>query len=124
LGYAYSLSVVLHVALGAAFMYGFLRWAWAVSRIAAFVGAAGFAFGGFISSQVGHINQLSASAWLPAIALCADMAFRRRSPRWAVAGAAALAIQLLAGHAQESYMTVWVVGIVLLCRALFGTDPG
>jgi hypothetical protein len=120
LGYAYSLSVVLHVALAAIFMYAFLHWAWRMSAIAAFVGAAAFAFGGFLSSQVGHINQLSASAWLPAIVLCADMALTRRSVRWAVAGAITLGVQLLAGHAQESYMTVWAVGIVLVFRGLLG----
>jgi len=122
IGYAYSLSVILHVALAAFFMYAFLRRGWELPRIAAFVGAAAFGFGGFLSSQVGHINQLSASAWLPAIALCADTAVRRRNLCWAIVGAVALAAQLLAGHAQESYMTVWVVGIVMLWRGTFGPD--
>lgn len=124
LAYAYSLSIIVHVFLAGVFTYAFARSAWGVRRVAAFIGAAGFAFGGFLSSQVGHINQMSASAWLPAIALCADRAARTRDPRWALGGAVALAIQLLAGHAQESYMTVWVVALLLLWRGTIGAAPG
>jgi len=98
-----------------------MRLTFGVARAGALVGALAFAFGGFLSAQVGHINQISATAWLPAVVLAADLALTRASLRWAVAAAAALAIQLLAGHAQESYMTLWVVGIVLGWRVLIGT---
>ena len=56
--------------------------------------ALAFAFGGFLSAQVGHINQLSASAWLPGVALAADLGLQRRSLRWA----------LLAGLALKTYI--------------------
>jgi hypothetical protein len=112
--YAYSLSVLLHVFLVGVLTYAFLRQVFEVRSIGALVGAVAFAYGGFVSAQIGHINQLSATAWLPAIALAADLAVRRRSARWAVAGAAALATQLLAGHAQESYMTLWVVLVIVM----------
>src|SRR5207253_9317145 len=85
---------------------------------AAIVGSSAFAFGGFLTSQVGHLNQLSATAWMPAIALAADTALRRHSLRAGVLGALALAAQLLAGHAQESYMTLWVVAALLGWRTL------
>ncbi len=116
--YAYSLSVIVHVFLAALLTYAFMRVAFGLGRPAALVGAAVFAFGGFLSAQVGHINQLSASAWLPGVALAADLAVRRTSVRWAAGAGIALGIQLLAGHAQESYMTLWVVAIILVWRAL------
>lgn len=119
--YAYSVSVILHVFLAAAFMYALLRSSFQVGAAAAIVGASAFAFGGFVSAQVGHINQLSASAWLPAIVLAADAALRRRSIRWTAVAGVALAVQLLAGHAQESYMTLWVLAIFLGWRALTGS---
>jgi hypothetical protein len=115
--YAYSLSVIAHVFLASLLTYAFLRVTFTLGRPGALVGAVAFAFGGFLSSQVGHINQMSASAWLPGIVLAADLAVRRRDVRWAALAALALGIQLLAGHAQESYMSLWVVGIVLVWRA-------
>ncbi|MEA2641779.1 MAG: hypothetical protein QOF51_3173, partial [Chloroflexota bacterium] len=118
--YAYSLTLLAHALLGALLMYAFLSGAFEVGRIPAFIGASAFAFGGFMSSEVGHINQFSATALLPGIALAADRALQRQSVRWVVAGGGLLATQLLAGHAQESYMTLWVVGAVLL-RRLFET---
>jgi len=119
--YAYSVSVILHVFLAAAFMYALLRSSFRVGVAAAIVGASAFAFGGFVSAQVGHVNQLSASAWLPAIVLAADAALRRRSIRWTALAGVAVAVQLLAGHAQESYMTLWVLAIFLGWRALNGS---
>ena len=116
--YAYSLSVIAHVLLAALLTYACLRSTFEVGRAAALVGAFAFAFGGFLSAQVGHINQLSASAWLPGVVLAADLGVRRRSVRWSAIAGVGLAVQLLAGHAQESYMTLWVVGIVLIWRAL------
>ena len=59
-----------------------------VARVAAFVGACAFAFGGFVSSQVGHVNQLSATALMPGIALAVVAAVRERSLNWALGGAA------------------------------------
>ena len=119
--YAYSVSVISHVFLAAAFMYALLRSSLQVGAAAAIVGASAFAFGGFASAQVGHINQLSATAWLPAIVLAADAAVRQRSIRWTAVAGVTLAVQLLAGHAQESYMTLWVLAIFLGWRALTGS---
>jgi hypothetical protein len=112
--YAYSLSVILHVVLCWGLTFAFLRRMFAVGTVAGFVGASAFAFGGFVSSQVTHINQLSATALMPGIALAAVLGVRNPDVRWALIGAALFAAQLFAGHAQESYMTLWVMGIVLI----------
>ncbi|MBM2811403.1 MAG: YfhO family protein, partial [Chloroflexi bacterium] len=122
--YAYSLSVMLHIFMAALFAYLCFRATFAVATIPAVVGACAFAFGGFLTWQIGHINQLSASAWMPAIVLCTDQAIVRKRATWAVAGALALGVQLLAGHAQETYMTLCATGVVVGWRVLAGASRG
>ncbi len=83
--------------------------------------------GGHTLSLIGHLNQLQAAAWAPWILLAlGDLwsAPRRR----AIARLACLAaLQFLAGHAQQVYMTValaafWVL-LGLIPGALPGTEP-
>ncbi|HEY3118741.1 MAG TPA: hypothetical protein VGK54_18515 [Chloroflexota bacterium] len=116
--YAYSLNVMLHVFLAGAFTYVFLRRALGVGAAGALLGALAFAFGGPVSAQVGHVNQLSATPWLPAALLCADSAYRKRSVRWVALGALAIGVQLLAGHSQVTYMTLAAVASLLAWRVL------
>ena len=75
-----------------------------------------YGFSGFIGAQVGHLNQLNAAAWLPLACLTLHYALASHSLRWAVATGLVLAIQLLAGHAQESYMTVVAIGAYAIFR--------
>lgn len=115
---AYTVSVLLHVFLTAAAAHAFMRVVLGVRTVPGLLGAFALAFGGAVSAQIGHINQLSATPWLLVVAVCTDLAFRRRSLVWLSLGAMALGIQLLAGHAQIAYMTAWVVGILLLWRVV------
>lgn len=114
--YAYSISVLLHTFLTAAAAYWFLRSVMGVHAWPGLIGATAFAFSGPLLAQIGHLNQLSATLWLPLVVTCADHAYRRRSLLWCALGALALAAQLLAGHAQISYMTGWVLGLLLIWR--------
>ena len=75
-----------------------------------------YGFSGFIGAQVGHLNQLNAASWLPLACLTLHYALGSHSLRWAVATGVVLAIQLLAGHAQESYMTVVTIGAYAIFR--------
>ena len=103
---ALNWSVILHLFLASFFAYLWLRHSLVVGRPAAVVGGALFGFGGFVGAQVGHLNQLNAVVWLPLALLAFHRAVSRGSGRWTVATGAVLATQLLAGHSQESYMTV------------------
>ena len=103
---ALNWSVILHLFLASFFAYLWLRHSLAVVRPAAIVGGALFGFGGFVGAQVGHLNQLNAVVWLPLALLTFHRAVSRGSGRWTVATGVVLATQLLAGHSQESYMTV------------------
>jgi hypothetical protein len=113
----YAAQLVLHAFLAAFFTYLLARHAFGVLPLAAAVGGLAYAFGGFAVGQVGHLNQISAAAWLPAVLLAYDRFAATRHVSWLALGALALALQLLAGHPQETYMTLIVLGIFGAVRA-------
>ncbi|HET6316904.1 MAG TPA: hypothetical protein VFG86_10630 [Chloroflexota bacterium] len=108
----YTLQLVLHAFLAALFTYLFARRAFGVSVLAGAIGGLSYAFGGFAVGQVGHLNQISAAAWLPAVLLAYQRFTATRHTRWIALGALALGLQILAGHPQETYMTLIVLGIL------------
>ena len=110
--YAYSLNLILHAFLAGALFHGFGRLSLSARPIAATAGAAIYMLGGPLSGQYGHLNQLSAAAWLPLILLLGQQAIVRNSRRLALAGGCVFAVQLLAGHPQQSYMTLAALGLV------------
>ena len=103
---ALNWSVILHLFLASFFAYLWLRHSLAVVRPAATVGGTLFGFGGFVGAQVGHLNQLNAVVWLPLVLFTFHRSVSRGSGRWTVVTGVILATQILAGHSQESYMTV------------------
>jgi hypothetical protein len=113
----YSVQLVLHGFLAAWFTYLLMRRAFDASPLAAALGGLAYAFGGFAVGQVGHLNQISAAAWLPAVLLAYDRFVVTGRLYWIGLGALALAMQLLAGHPQETYMTLIALGVFGLVRA-------
>lgn len=113
----YTVQLVLHAFLAALFTFLLARVAFGCTPGAAAVGGLAFGFGGFMVGQVGHLNQLSAAPWLPAVLLCYDQAVRRGSPAFAALGGLALAAQLFAGHPQETYMTALALVLLGVVRA-------
>ncbi|MBV9329783.1 MAG: hypothetical protein JO352_39270 [Chloroflexi bacterium] len=107
----YTVQLVLHAFLAAFFTYLLARHAFGLTPLAAAVGGLAYAFGGFAVGQVGHLNQISAAAWLPAVLLAYHRFAITRQVAWLALGALALGLQLLAGHPQETYMTLIVLGI-------------
>src|SRR5215213_6676347 len=82
---AYALNFLAHVWIVGIGFYAFARVTLGLGRVAGLLGGAAFAFSGFMNGQAGHINQFSAVAWLPAVALALDCAIRTGRPL-AVAG--------------------------------------
>lgn len=117
-------SVVLHVFLAAFFTYLFGRLSLGLSPPAAWLAGTSFGFGGFIGAHVGHLNQLHAVVWLPLLLLFLERASSRRGVAAIPAGALTFAAQLLAGHTQEVYYSVWAVGLFALYLAVFRPHPG
>jgi hypothetical protein len=124
--YQVSASIVIHTALGALFAYLFARRSLELHRVAAFVAAAIFAFGGFLGAQAEHVNQLSISIWLPLMLYLWDRArlwqpgpWRERlaAAFWPLSGlAAVITLCVFAGHAQSLY-------ICMVALALFALWP-
>ena len=113
----YTAQLVLHAFLSAYFTYLLVRHAFGALPLAAALGGLVYAFGGFGVGQAGHLNQISAAAWLPAVLLAYHRFTVTRAVKWLALGALALALQLLAGHPQETYMTLIVLGIFGLVTA-------
>jgi len=116
---AYALNFLGHVWIAGVLFYAFARQTLGLGRVASVLGGAAFAFSGFMNGQAGHINQFSVAALLPGVALALDVAMRTARPTavfWLLLG---LALQILAGHPQQVYMTVVALGVLILWRALW-----
>jgi hypothetical protein len=120
--YAYVGNLLGHMFLAGVSLYAFCRWSLGLARLGGVIGGAAFAFSGFLLGQAGHINQVSVAAWLPAAALSLDLALRCRSVLASAALVAVLVLQLLAGHPQEVYMTLVVLGLLVVWRC-WGSGP-
>ncbi len=101
---AINLTIILHLWLAGAGGYIFGRRSLGLSRLAAWLGAATLALGGYQSAQVEHVNQLQALAWMPFLFTFFDLALERWRITFAVAGV--LALQLLAGHTQSVFISL------------------
>ena len=108
-------SALLHVWLAAGFTYTFARRSLRLSRLAAWLAGLVFGMGGFTLARVENINQLNALAWLPALLWLYDetahAASGRSRIRWGAALAVAIALQLLAGHTQTTFVNMVGLGL-------------
>ncbi|WP_374688693.1 hypothetical protein [Promineifilum sp.] len=124
--YAVSAAILLHVTIAGWGTYLAARRALGLERTAALFAAALFALGGYLTSQVEHVNQLQGLAWLPWY-FAALGSWAREAGREAgepgraqelllpiLAVGALLALQLLAGHTQTAFISgvsvaIWLV---------------
>ena len=115
-------SALLHVWLAAGFTYTFARRSLGRSRLAAWLAGLIFGLGGFTLARVENINQLNVLAWLPALLWLYDETARAASGRsrirWGVALAVAIALQLLAGHTQTTFVNMVGLGLWALLPCL------
>ncbi|HEX4217273.1 MAG TPA: hypothetical protein VHZ02_02805, partial [Acidimicrobiales bacterium] len=86
---AWSLNLMATYEVAMVGMYLFLRQL-PVSSTAATFGAAAFAFGGYLSGQIVHIDLISGAAWLPWILLAVHGLTERAGPTSATAPATSL----------------------------------
>jgi hypothetical protein len=121
--WAFSWTVILHLALAGWGMYGFLR-ALRAAPAGAAAGAAAFMFSGFLVCRVQHVNMMNSAAWIPTLFWLVERGCQTRRAGWFLADGAALGCQLLAGHAQITVYTLAVLGPYLLFRAKGTRDKG
>jgi hypothetical protein len=119
--YALSYDLILHVVLAAFFTYHLARQAAAVGRAGALAAGITFAFSGFFAAQAGHVNQISAAVWLPLMLLLFDRACKRRSVLSTMLCGVVIGLTLLAGHTQETYMTLCALGGFFVWQSAAGT---
>ncbi|MCL5958583.1 MAG: YfhO family protein, partial [Chloroflexi bacterium] len=115
-----NVLILLHVFLAGFCMYAFAKISVGLDHTSSVLAGIVFMFSGFLSQQVGHINQQNAAAWIPVIFLFFDLACRRKSVLFACLAALAIAFQFLAGHSQESYLTLFALGLYYVFQLLLG----
>jgi hypothetical protein len=130
---AINWTIVLHVFLAASGAYVFARSLRSVrlSIAASLLAAISFGLGGYLGTQIEHINQLQGLAWLGWIflayeaALKANSEFGIRNFNW-VPLALLIAVQLLAGHTQSVFITLVGLGcyaVWQLIESIFAGRP-
>lgn len=116
---AINVGVALHFIAA-----GLWTYLWAAHRrlapAACVLGGLVFMFCGphFLQVLRGHLPNLRTIVWAPLILLAIDGAFAAPALSWILLGAFAVAMQILAGHVQETLYTGVIVAVyALLCAA-------
>ncbi len=91
--------VIFHIWLAAAGTFVLLR-SLRLRRSAAVLGALAFALSDLFITHIGNLNLNATAAWLPITLWATRRALVKRSPFWAAAAGATVAVAALAGHAQ------------------------
>jgi hypothetical protein len=117
---AFNLSIVMHYALAAFFMYLFCRTR--NSTYAAVIGGASFAFAGFLMAHRGHVAMMNAGIWLPLILYYFERFRKSRAVRYVFLQALAIAVQILAGYFAVVVYTCILLGLYALLSATFFSD--
>ncbi|MBI3763097.1 MAG: hypothetical protein HY260_14710, partial [Chloroflexi bacterium] len=102
---AIKVAILFHLALGALGAYLFARRVLALKPLSAWFAAALFALGGYLTAHVELVNQLQGLAWLPWIFWATDRA-GERPRRYFILLTFFIALQLLAGHTQTTFITL------------------
>ncbi len=111
-----TLSVILHLGLAGVLMYFYTRqlgltlWAATLSGLI-------FMFSGYLVGRTQFTSMINAAAWYPLLLLLSERLVIRRKQLDVLWLALALAIQLLAGHAQLWFYGLWLIGPYSLFRS-------
>lgn len=109
-------SIALHLALAGLFMYLYMRYL-GLLPFAAALSALTYMFSGYIIGRTQFVVMVNAAAWLPLLLLLSDRLVRRRNPLDVLGLALVLAVQLLAGHAQLWFYSLWLIGLYVIFRS-------
>ena len=72
----------------------------------------------FLHGYAGHLPHLAVMVWVPLIFLATDAPADGRRWTWVLVGAAALALEILAGHPQYVFYTGITLGLYAFCHFL------
>ncbi|MEO6845661.1 MAG: hypothetical protein ABI443_00230 [Chthoniobacterales bacterium] len=109
---ALNWSIAIHVFILGIAMYAWSTWR-GIQRPAAFLAAATAILGGpfFLHIYAGHLSNICTMAWAPLVFLGIDGWLAKRHIKWLLLSAAAVTLQIYAGHPQYVYYTALVAGI-------------
>ncbi|MBI5563698.1 MAG: YfhO family protein [Chloroflexi bacterium] len=113
---AINWTIVLHVFIAASGVYAFARSRLSLSIGAAFLAALSFGLGGYLGTQIEHVNQLQGLAWLGWLFLVYDWVIRDQGSgiRRGLLLAVVISLQLLAGHTQTVFISLISLGVYAL----------
>src|SRR6185369_14124899 len=80
----------------------------------------------FLQVYRGHLHTLTTAVWTPLVFLAIDgiLDDRDRALRWMLVGAAAVAMQIFAGHVQYIFYTAIIAGVyALACWIAYSRRP-
>ncbi len=124
---AVKIAIITHTLIAAAGAFKLARRALNLTSAAATLAALLFALGGHLTGKTEQVNQLQALAWMPWLLLAAHRQITGSSARErARAGlvlAGLLALQLLAGHTQTTFIALLAVALWALSTALGASNP-
>jgi hypothetical protein len=109
-------TIVLHVFIAASGVYTFTRSRLQLSIGAAWLAAISFGLGGYLGTQIEHVNQLQGLAWIGWIFFAYDLGIRDqgsgiRRLRPTLFLSFFIALQLLTGHTQSVFITLFGLGV-------------
>lgn len=118
---AFNLDTVLSVWLTGLGAYGWLRRH--VGPRGALTGAAVFGLSGFVWAHLIHTSMNNALTSVPLVFWATEWAWDRGRTAGVALGALAIAVQVFAGHLQDTLLTAGALGLYTLFRAATETHP-
>jgi hypothetical protein len=114
-------SIVLHVVLAGLGTMAYTRRSLKLSWPGALTASVIFALGGFVGAQTEHVNQLNVIVWLPWTLLLLDVSTESRRRVAPTLGLGlVIALMILAGHAQATYICLVGLGMYAIAG---GKEP-
>ena len=111
-----TLSIILHLALAGLFMYLYAIYL-GLQTFAAALAALTYMFSGYLVGRTQFVTMINAAAWFPLLLLLSDKLATRRAAVDILWLGLALAVQLLAGHAQLWFYGLWLIGPYIAFRS-------
>ena len=110
---AMGYSVAIHVILAGFFMYGFARNI-GLRQMPGLIAALGYMLSGFLVSRAQFLSLANCAPWLPLLFWLTHRVMRKHRATDGLLLGLVIAVQLLAGHAQLWYYSLWAIGLYAL----------
>ena len=110
-----TLSVIVHLALAGLFMYLYAQTI-GLGSFAALISALAYLLSGYLVGRTQFVPMVNAAAWLPLLLLLSEKLVIRRTWLDVLWLGFALAMQLLAGHAQLWFYTLCLIAAYVFFR--------